>query len=261
MIDAYLAGLLQQVKQGEVPVEQALQILRRLPYEDLGFAKIDHHRRLRKGFPEVIYCPGKTISQIVSIVKHLLPPQSAVLATRAGPEIYQAILNIAPGAEYHPEARSVVIPPENQEHLPQATGCVGIISAGTADLPVAQEAALVAGLMGSRVVRIFDVGVAGLHRLLDNLEQLEKARVLVVVAGMDGALAAVVGGLISCPVVAVPTSIGYGASFNGLAPLLTMLNCCAPGVAVVNIDNGFGAGYMAALINRLGEEKTNEQRY
>lgn len=255
MIDTYLAGLLQQVKQGELPVEQALQVLRRLPYEDLGFAKVDHHRRLRKGFPEVIYCPGKTISQIVSIAERLLHPESTVLATRAGPEIYQAIHNIAPRAEFHPEARAVVIPPESPEHLPPSIGCVGVISAGTADLPVAQEAALVATLMGSRVERLFDVGVAGLHRLLGNLELLEKARVLVVVAGMDGVLAAVVGGLVSCPVVAVPTSTGYGASFNGLAPLLTMLNCCAPGVAVVNIDNGFGAGYMAALINRLGEEK------
>ncbi len=234
-------------------MEQALEALRRLPYEDLDFARIDHHRRLRKGFPEVIYCPGKTTSQIVAIARQMLQPGSCVLATRANREIFQAIYKMTPRAEYHPQARAVVIPPENPESLPPPVGSVVLVSAGTADIPVAEEAALVAGLMGSRVERLFDVGVAGLHRLLDNLPLLQEARVLVVVAGMDGALAAVVGGLVSCPVVAVPTSIGYGAGFAGLAPLLTMLNCCAPGVAVVNIDNGFGAGYMAALINRLGE--------
>ncbi len=246
-------GLLQQVKEGELPVEKALEALRRLPYEDLDFARIDHHRRLRKGFPEVIYCPGKTTSQIVAIARQMLQPGSCVLATRANREIFQAIYKMTPRAEYHPQARAVVIPPENPESLLPPVGSVVLVSAGTADIPVAEEAALVAGLMGSRVERLFDVGVAGLHRLLDNLPLLQEARVLVVVAGMDGALAAVVGGLVSCPVVAVPTSIGYGAGFAGLAPLLTMLNCCAPGVAVVNIDNGFGAGYMAALINRLGE--------
>ncbi len=250
MTDAYLAELLQKVKLGDLSTEQTLQELRRYPYEDLGFAKIDHHRRLRKGFPEVIYCPGKTTDQIVSIVRHLLHSRSCVLATRANPEIYKAVLNIAPRAVFHDQARAVVVPPESSAHLPPAVGCVGVISAGTADLPVAEEAALTAGLMGCRVERLFDVGVAGLHRLLRNQELLERARALVVVAGMDGVLAAVVGGLVSCPVVAVPTSTGYGANFNGLAPLLTMLNCCAPGVAVVNIDNGFGAGYMAALINR-----------
>ncbi|HHX87170.1 MAG TPA: nickel pincer cofactor biosynthesis protein LarB [Firmicutes bacterium] len=256
MKDAHFSRLLYQVQQGEISVEQALQALRHLPYEDLGFAKIDHHRRIIKGYPEVIYCPGKTISQIVAIAERLQRPETTVLATRANQEVFRAIHKIVPRAEFHPEARAVVIPPERPECLPRERGCVGVITAGTADLPVAQEAALVSTLMGSRVERLFDVGVAGLHRLLDNFMLLERARVLVVVAGMDGVLAGVVGGPVSCPVIAVPTSTGYGASFGGLAPLLTMLNCCAPGVAVVNIDNGFGAGYMAALINRQGEDES-----
>lgn len=234
-------------------------MLRRLPYEDLGFAKIDHHRQLRKNFPEVIYCPGKSISQVVSIARSLLQSQSPVLATRADSDIYSALAKLAPRAEYHPEARAVVIPPEGSQKRPMLIGSVGVISAGTADLPVAEEAALVAELMGSRVERLFDVGVAGLHRLMAHLGLLQRARVLVVVAGMDGVLPSVVGGLVSCPVIAVPTSTGYGANLDGLAPLLTMLNSCAPGVATVNIDNGFGAGYMAALINlRGGEPSKNE---
>lgn len=243
--------MLKQVRDGRTSVEKAVERLRGLPYEDIGFAKVDHHRLLHKGFPEVIYCPGKTEEQIVEIARRLAVSGSSLLATRAEPGVYEAVRKVFPEAEYHREARAVVI--RSRDEAPPLLGCVGVVSAGTADLPVAEEAALTAELMGSRIERIFDVGVAGIHRLLDNWEKLNRARVLVVVAGMEGALASVVGGLASCPVIAVPTSIGYGANFGGLAPLLTMLNSCATGVAVVNIDNGFGAGYTAALINRVGE--------
>jgi pyridinium-3,5-biscarboxylic acid mononucleotide synthase len=241
---------LEEVRQGRAGVEQALDRLRALPYEDLGFAKVDHHRFLHKGFPEVIFCPGKTVSQVVEIARRLSHSGGTVLATRAEPAVFEAVRAEFPGAEYHQAARAVVVRGENQVEL---TGNVGIVSAGTADMPVAEEAALTAELMGSRVHRLYDVGVAGIHRLLDNWDKLNRARVLVVVAGMEGALASVVGGMVACPVIAVPTSVGYGANFAGLAPLLTMLNSCATGVAVVNIDNGFGAGYTAALINRVGE--------
>ena len=248
--DLRLAKLLEEVKQGELSVQLALEQLRSLPYEDLGFAKVDHHRSLRKGFPEVIFCPGKTLEQIVDIVGRLAASGDIVLATRAEPAVYEAVRRAFPYAEYHAAARAVVL---RHERAFDPVGCIGVVSAGTADLPVAEEAALTAELMGGRVERIYDVGVAGLHRLLDSRDKLFQARVLVVVAGMEGALASVVGGLVPSPVIAVPTSIGYGAHFGGLAPLLTMLNSCATGVAVVNIDNGFGAGYMAALINRVGE--------
>lgn len=246
-----LVELLDGVREGRVSVEQALERLRGLPYEDLGFAKVDHHRALRKGFPEVVYCPGKTVEQIVEIMRRLFSSGGTILATRAEPAVFTAVQKEFPGAEYHPAARAIVIR-DGQDALP-AAGNIGVVSAGTADLPVAEEAALTAELMGGRVHRLYDVGVAGIHRLLDNREKLIAARVLVVVAGLEGALASVVGGLVSCPVIAVPTSIGYGAHFGGLAPLLAMLNSCAAGVAVVNIDNGFGAGYIAALINRSGE--------
>lgn len=246
-----LTELLRQVRDGSTTVEEALDRMRSLPYEDIGFAKVDHHRLLHKGFPEVIYCPGKTVEQIVEITRRLAVSGSSLLATRAGIDVYEAVQEAFPQAEYHREARAVVIRQEAEPSAP--SGCVGVVSAGTADMPVAEEAALTAELMGSRVERIYDVGVAGIHRLLDNWEKLNRARVLVVVAGMEGALASVIGGLASCPVIAVPTSIGYGANFGGLAPLLTMLNSCATGVSVVNIDNGFGAGYIAALINKVGE--------
>jgi len=246
-----LADLLTRVQQGALSVEQALERLRTLPYEDLGFAKVDHHRALRKGFPEVIFCPGKTTAQIVDIARRLASTGATVLATRAAPEVYQAVRRELPGAEYSMVARAIII--RGAEKLEPA-GNIGVISAGTADLPVAEEAALTAELMGGRVNRVYDVGVAGIHRLFDNWDRLSKARVLVVVAGMEGALASVVGGMAACPIIAVPTSVGYGAHFQGLASLLTMLNSCAAGVAVVNIDNGFGAGYTAALINRIGLE-------
>lgn len=242
--------LLEQVREGRVSVEQALQRMRRLPYENMGFARVDHHRSLQKGFPEVIYCPGKTIPQIVEIAHQLAVMGTPVLATRASPEVSSALRSAFPRAECHPEARLVVIRGEGSI-TPE--GRIGVVTAGTADLPVAEEAALTAELMGGRVSRLYDVGVAGLHRLIDNLDLLQEARVLVVVAGMEGALPSVVGGLAASPIIAVPTSVGYGAHLGGLAPLLAMLNSCAPGVAVVNIDNGFGAGYLAALINRPGD--------
>ena len=225
-----------------------------LPYEDLGFARVDHQRYLRRGFPEVIYCPGKSVEQIVAIVERLVASGGTVLATRAEPAVFDAVKAVQPRAEYHDKAKALVIRSENE---PVPVGYVAVVSAGTADQSVAEEAALTAELIGSRVERLYDVGVAGIHRLFDNWDILSKARVIIVVAGMEGALASVVGGLAVCPVIAVPTSVGYGAHFGGLAPLLTMLNSCASGVAVVNIDNGYGAGYIAALINQIGEGTTD----
>lgn len=247
--------MLEAVQQGTLDIEEAVAKLRILPYENLGFARVDHHRHLRRGFPEVVFCPGKTIEQIKAIMERLVLSGGTVLATRADPQIYEAVRREHPAAEYYEEARAIVIRDGEEIHC---SGLVAVVSAGTADLPVAEEAALTAELLGSQVKRLFDVGVAGIHRLFDNWEILNQARVIIVVAGMEGALASVVGGLVSCPVIAVPTSIGYGAHFNGLAPLLTMLNSCASGIAVVNIDNGYGAGFMAALINRVGDEKQNE---
>lgn len=238
------------VKSGELDIEDAVEKMRILPYENLGFARVDHQRYLRRGFPEVIYCPGKTTEQIVAIVGCLVASEGTILATRAEPEVFEAVKKEYPRAEYVQIARAIVI---RSKEEPEPIGNVAVVSAGTADLPVAEEAALTAELMGSRVERLFDVGVAGIHRLFDNWDILSKARVIVVVAGMEGALASVVGGLATSPVIAVPTSVGYGAHLGGLAPLFTMLNSCASGVAVVNIDNGYGAGHMAALINRVGE--------
>ncbi len=245
-----LKNLLNAVQSGKLDVEAAIEKLRILPYENLEFARVDHQRYLRRGFPEVIYCPGKTIEQIVAIVGRLAASGGTILATRAKPEVYEAVKKAYPRAEYVQIAKAIVIRSKEES---EPIGNVAVVSAGTADLPVAEEAALTAELMGSRVERLFDVGVAGIHRLFDNWDILSKARVIVVVAGMEGALASVVGGLATCPVIAVPTSVGYGAHLGGLAPLFTMLNSCASGVAVVNIDNGYGAGHMAALINRVGE--------
>ena len=245
-----LKNLLNAVQSGKLDVEAAIEKLRILPYENLEFARVDHQRYLRRGFPEVIYCPGKTIEQIVAIVGRLAASGGTILATRAKPEVYEAVKKAYPRAEYVQIAKAIVIRSKEES---EPIGNVAVVSAGTADLPVAEEAALTAELMGSRVERLFDVGVAGIHRLFDNWDILSKARVIVVVAGMEGALASVVGGLATCPVIAVPTSVGYGAHLGGLAPLFTMLNSCASGVAVVNIDNGYGAGHMAALVNRVGE--------
>jgi len=244
--------LLQNVKAGKIEVADALRILKSLPYEDLGFAKIDTHRDLRKGFPEVILCKGKTLEQITKIVERLSSEDEFVMATKANKEVYEAIRNMRVDAIYYETAGIVVI---GQRRGKTVKKTILIVSAGTADLPIAEEAAVTAEVMGNTVERLYDVGVAGVHRLFDNKEKLFQANVIVVVAGMEGALVSIVGGLVDKPLVAVPTSVGYGASFDGLAALLTMLNCCAPGVAVVNIDNGFGAGYFASVINQMGEGK------
>jgi hypothetical protein len=239
--------LLEKVKSGNIDVNEALDQLKFMPYEDIGFAKLDHHRLLRRGFAEVILCKGKTADQVAGIVKRMAVCTGTVLATKANPEIFDAVRQVAPGARYHQLAGLIVIgdpPPVVVE------GYILVVTAGTGDIPVAEEAAVTAETMGSRVDRAYDVGVAGLHRLLDCKDKLLGANVVVAVAGMEGALASVVSGMVDSPVIAVPTSVGYGASFQGLAALLGMLNTCSPGVAVVNIDNGFGAGYMASLINR-----------
>jgi NCAIR mutase (PurE)-related protein len=244
-----LLDLLRSVQRGTITPEQALSELRSLPYEDIGFAKLDHHRALRTGFPEVIFCQGKTVQQVVEIASRLYQNSHHVLATRASAEMAEAVQKASLPAVYHADARIIEIG-ERPQPKENDTRYIAVVAAGTADLPVAEEAAVTAEAMGSRVQRVYDVGVAGLHRLLDKREILFNATALVVVAGMEGALASVVGGLVRAPVVAVPTSVGYGANFGGLAPLLTMLNSCAAGVAVVNIDNGFGAGYYAHLITK-----------
>jgi len=252
-----LRQILEGVHSGAVDIEAALAMLRDLPYEELGFAKLDHHRALRRGVPEVVFCPGKTTEQIVAIVEKLAARNRRVMATRASPEVFAAVQDAFPSARYYSSARIIAVetgeaPPASGEGEPY----ILVVSGGTSDIPVAEEAAVTAELLGSRVERLYDVGVAGLHRLLDHRQVLLGARVNVVVAGMEGALASVVSGLVANPVIAVPTSVGYGASFGGLAALLAMLNSCAPGVAVVNIDNGFGAGYLAHLINKLGDRES-----
>jgi hypothetical protein len=246
-----LTELLKQVRAGEASVDQALARLRALPFEDLGFAKVDLHRELRHGKPEVVFCQNKTPGQVAAIVRTLSRNGHAVLATRASAEIYEAVRAALPALRYF-EASRIIGPPELADET-RGAGHVMVISAGTSDLPVAEEALLTARACGSRAELIQDVGVAGLHRLLAQTTRLQEARVLIVVAGMEGALPSVVGGLTSAPVIAVPTSVGYGASFGGLAALLGMLNSCSSNVTVVNIDNGFGAGFVASRINRLPE--------
>ncbi len=234
------------VKSGDIAVAEAMDRLKFMPYEDIGFARLDHHRLLRRGFAEVILCRGKTPDQVAGIVRRMAFV-GTTLATKAGPEVFEAVRQVAPGARYYPVPGLIVV----GEPAPAAAGgYVLVVTAGTGDIPVAEEAAVTAETIGSRVDRAYDVGVAGLHRLLDCKDQLMGASVVVAVAGMEGALASVVSGLVDVPVIAVPTSVGYGASFQGLAALLGMLNSCSPGVAVVNIDNGFGAGYMASLIHQ-----------
>jgi NCAIR mutase (PurE)-related protein len=251
MDDNYLKTLIEKIQTGRIGAEAAMEMLRRLPFEDIGFARIDHHRCLRNGAPEVIYCEGKTLTQIQGIVQKLADRNCNILATRANLSVYEAIQATGLPCIYHEMARIVVIHPEPVEK----TGRIVVVSAGTSDMPVAEEAAVTAETLGNRVSRLYDVGVAGIHRLLAVWEDLSQANVAVVVAGMEGALASVVGGLVSCPVIGVPTSIGYGASFGGIAALLSMLNSCASGVSVVNIDNGFGAGYQASIINHLASPK------
>ena len=245
-----LAKLLQSVRSGKTGIEAALNRLRHLPFEDVSYAHIDHHRHLRHGMPEVIYCEGKTLEQVAGITRRMLKAGSDILATRASETVYKAVRKIDRRAIYHKASRAIVIQ-DRKKAL--TSGIVLVLTAGTSDIPVAEEAAVTAAMLGSTVQTVYDVGVAGIHRILSKRETLDSARVIVVVAGMDGALPSVVGGLVSKPVIAVPTSVGYGAGFEGLAPLLTMLNSCAAGIAVMNIDNGFGAGVLAHRINLLGE--------
>lgn len=246
-----LMKMLEDVKRGDTSVEEAIEQLRTFPYDDIGFAKLDMHRSIRVGFPEVVFCEGKTCDQAVKIVKRLADSHSKVLATRVSPEIAERLVSEIDGSVYHELARIVVVDQEAEKspRMPEEK-FIMVLCAGTSDIPVAEEAAVTAETLGSCVERAYDVGVAGLHRLLDQQCRLTEANVLVVAAGMEGALASVVGGLVSRPVIAVPTSIGYGASFGGLAALLAMLNSCAAGVVVTNIDNGFGAGYFAHLVNQ-----------
>ncbi len=239
--------ILQDFKAGKVDLAEVLEKIKLLPYKDLEFAKVDTHRALRKGFPESIFCQGKTISQILKIFETLSKENHNVLATKANKKVYTAIKKIYPDAEYNEYAKTITI---NREPVKLKKGKILVITAGTSDIPVAEEAVVTAELMGNKVEKAYDVGVAGVHRLFDIKDKIFEANVLIVVAGMEGALASIVGGLTSKPVIAVPTSVGYGASFKGVAPLLTMMNSCAEGIVVVNIDNGFGAGYFASLINR-----------
>ena len=246
MTDDRLKQLLTQVRDGQLTPEQALTQLRDLPYQDLGYARIDHHRPLRTGHPEVVLGRGKTPEQIAGIVAALRGRGHPVLVTKTGPEAWQAVRQVAPESQYRELAAAIVIP---QPSPPPRQPGILIITAGTADLPIAEEARLTAELMGHDAPLIADIGVAGLHRLLARLPEIRAAQVIIVAAGMDAALPSVIAGLVSAPIIAIPTSAGYGASFHGLAALLSMLNSCAPGIAVVNIDNGFGAAYLAAQIN------------
>lgn len=247
----YLKEILEKVAAGEVLPDHALEKLKTLPYEDLGFANIDEHRNLRTGYPEAIFCQGKTPAQVAAIVEKMMRHNHNIMATRATAEVFDEVKKVAPNAIYHETARIIAVGPQEKvisDHY------IAVVTAGTSDIPVAEEAAITAEIIGNRVERVYDVGVAGIHRLFSRMEKIREASVVIVVAGMEGALASVVGGLVDKPVVAVPTSVGYGANFGGIAALLTMLNSCATGVGVVNIDNGFGAGYLASNINKLKEK-------
>ena len=240
-----LIQLLQQFKTGEVDMTDTLSALKQLPFEDLGFAKVDHHRALRTGYPEVVFCQGKTHEQVEKIFQSLKKYNDNILMTRAEPELFERLHTLSDRLVYSELGRTISLEKEARDK----TGSVLIISAGTADIPVAEEAAVTASISGAKVERIYDAGVAGIHRLLAHADKIQQARCIVAVAGMEGALPSVVGGLAPCPVIAVPTSVGYGSHLNGIAPLFTMLNSCAPNITVVNIDNGFGAGFSAAMIN------------
>ena len=247
MTEDQIRKILEEFKSGGLSADATLQRLRALPFEDIGFANIDHHRSLRQGFPEVIFGAGKTVEQVARIVESMHKHDHNILVTRATAAQFQRVKQIASDAEFHEGARAIVI---LKDKTTRGKGTVMVVSAGTADMPVAEEAVVTLRVMGNHVDSLYDVGVAGLHRLLDRRERLAQARVIIVAAGMEGALPSVIGGLVSVPVIAVPTSVGYGASFNGLAALLAMLNSCASNVTVVNIDNGFGAAVVASLINR-----------
>jgi NCAIR mutase (PurE)-related protein len=247
MTPEHIRNILEAVQQGTQNVDAALEQLKELPFTDMGFAKIDNHRQLRTGYPEVIFCLGKTIEQCAEIIRLMYRQKSNILATRVPAELYQRIRGIYPKAVYNDVAHTLVV---RWHEVPITTSYISIVTAGTADIPVAEEAAVTAEQFGNKVERIFDVGVAGIHRLYSRLDLIRGGRVIVAVAGMEGALPSVLGGLVDKPVIAVPTSVGYGANFNGLSALLAMLNSCAAGISVVNIDNGFGAGYLASLINK-----------
>ena len=241
--------ILEKVKRGEISVEEAEGFFRREPFEELGYAKLDFHREVRTSFPEVIFCSGKPDQYLVSIYQKMVEATGRAFGTRATQEQYELVKKVLPRAIYDPVSRILKVEPEGG--MPEGTGMIAICSGGTADVPVAEEAAQTAEYFGAHVERVYDVGVSGLHRILNRLDTIQKANCIVAVAGMEGALASVLGGLVSNPVIAVPTSVGYGASMHGLSALLTMINSCANGIAVVNIDNGYGAGYVATQINRL----------
>jgi pyridinium-3,5-biscarboxylic acid mononucleotide synthase len=240
--------LLIDVKKGEISIEKALEVLKNFPYTDLGFARIDHHREMRTGYPEIIYCAGKSVGQVSEIFKVMSEKENNVIGTRANDEMYEAVRNISDGAVYYPMARIISLQ-KKKPKVPESR--IAIITAGTSDIPVAEEAAITAELLGNNILRIYDAGVAGIHRLVDKLPEIRNCRVIIVIAGMEGALASVVGGLVDKPVIAVPTSVGYGANFGGISALLAMLTSCSTGVTVVNIDNGFGAGFAASMINKI----------
>jgi pyridinium-3,5-biscarboxylic acid mononucleotide synthase len=241
--------LLTAVKNGNTTVEDALEVLRNFPYTDLGFARIDHHREIRTGYPEIVYCAGKTVEQVREIFRVMAERENNVIGTRANQEMYDAVKSIIKKTEYHKVARIISV---QKKKIDPPETMIAVITAGTSDMPVAEEAAVTAELLGNKVIRIYDAGVAGIHRLVDKLPEIRKCKVVIVIAGMEGALASVVGGLVDIPVIAVPTSVGYGANFGGISALLAMLTSCSSGVTVVNIDNGFGAGFSASMINKIG---------
>lgn len=248
MDNRHLESLLRNVADGKITPEAAAKELKDLPFEDVGFANIDNHRALRTGYPETVFCQGKTSSQIAEIMARLAESSDNILGTRATRENYEAVKALVPDAVYNEAARMIVV---KRNDVPCSEKVIAVVTAGTADIPVAEEACITAEVLGNKVDRIYDVGVAGIHRLFAKLDRIQAANVVIVVAGMEGALASVVGGLVDKPVIAVPTSIGYGANLGGLSALLSMLNSCANGVGIVNIDNGFGAGYLASTINRI----------
>jgi hypothetical protein len=243
-----IRDILSRVHKGNLTVEGALELFKDLPFKDLGFARIDNHREIRLGYPEIIYCAGKSLEQVISIFKYLLGQNRNILATKASEETFKEVFELENTAVYHKEARAITV---ERKKLKPTASVISIVTAGTSDIPVAEEAAVTAESFGNRVSRHYDVGVAGIHRLFAILPEIRKARVVIAIAGMEGALPSVLGGLIERPIIAVPTSVGYGTSLGGLSALLTMLNSCAPGISVVNIDNGFGAGYLASMINKL----------
>jgi len=248
MTSKELEKLLTDLRKGDITIDEALEKLKTFPYTDLGYARIDHHREIRTGYPEIIYCAGKTVEQVAGIFKVMAAKENNVIGTRATEEMYEYVRKNIPEAVYYREARIISVQKRKPEIMEAS---IAVITAGTSDIPVAEEAAVTAELLGNNIVRIYDAGVAGIHRLVDKLPEIRKCAVIIVIAGMEGALASVVGGLVDKPVIAVPTSVGYGASFGGISALLAMLTSCSAGVTVVNIDNGFGAGFSASMINRM----------